>query len=176
MRHGKYQSRWFSYVNRFLWFPISFFYFHENWFQQIPRDYKIFTIIGQHFFNPINGLPREIHKPPGNKEGTPLRHPLKKRTIFKRWTWHNFKLRRLWFSLRFMIVIIFRENTVGFLDRGNFMSWGELGGALPYLVWTGYGFKPVLPISIRVSLWTLVGRLAMSSHTILVATFFPRQI
>ena len=123
MRHGKYQSRWFSYVNRFLWFPISFFYFHENWFQQIPRDYKIFTINGQHFFNPINGVPREIHKPPGNKEGTPLRHPLKKRTIFKRWTWHNFKLRRLWFSLRFMMVIIFRENTVGFLDRGNFMSW-----------------------------------------------------
>ena len=37
-----------------------------NWFQQILRDYKIFTIIGQRFFNPINAVARELHTSPGN--------------------------------------------------------------------------------------------------------------
>ena len=40
-----------------------------NWFQQILRDYKIFTIIGQRFFNPINAVPRELHTPPGKLRG-----------------------------------------------------------------------------------------------------------
>ena len=45
---------------------------NENWFQQIPRDYKIFTIIGQVFFNAINVVPWEIRTPRGNKEGKPI--------------------------------------------------------------------------------------------------------
>ena len=32
--------------------------------------------IGQHLFNTINAVPREIHTPPGSKEGMPW-HPLK---------------------------------------------------------------------------------------------------
>ena len=32
--------------------------------------------IGQHFFNTINAVPREIHTPPGSKKGMPW-HPLK---------------------------------------------------------------------------------------------------
>ena len=43
-----------------------------NWFQQIPRDYKIFTIIGQVFFNAINVVPLEIRTPRGNREGMPI--------------------------------------------------------------------------------------------------------
>ena len=38
----------------------------KNWFQQIPRDYKIFTFTGRLFFNPINAVPWEMHRPPGN--------------------------------------------------------------------------------------------------------------
>ena len=45
---------------------------YGNWFQQIPRDYKIFTIIGQVFFHAINVVPLEIRTPRGNKEGMPI--------------------------------------------------------------------------------------------------------
>ena len=38
-----------------------------NWFQQIPRDYKSFTIVGQHFFSLINAVLRKIHTPPENR-------------------------------------------------------------------------------------------------------------
>ena len=35
---------------------ISSSYFRVSWFQQLPRDYKIITIIRQNFFNPINAV------------------------------------------------------------------------------------------------------------------------
>ena len=54
-----------------------FLYCYVNWFQPNPRNCEIFTIIEQQIFNPINAVLREIHTPPGDKEGMPLRHPLK---------------------------------------------------------------------------------------------------
>ena len=70
----KNSSRWFRHINLFVCrFLISFFLFYGNWFKQIPRDYKIFTISGQLFFNPIIAVPREIHTPPGNEEEMPLK-------------------------------------------------------------------------------------------------------
>ena len=61
----KNQSCWFSYVNLLLWFPICFFLFYVNWFQQIPRDYKSFINIRQHLFNPIIAMSRDTDVPPG---------------------------------------------------------------------------------------------------------------
>ena len=45
---------------------------YGNWFQQIPRDYKIFTIIGQVFFHAINVVPLKIRTPRGSKERMPI--------------------------------------------------------------------------------------------------------
>lgn len=50
-------------------------------FSAKPKGLKSFTIIGQHFFNPIYAVPREIHKPPGNKEGMPREASPKKKKI-----------------------------------------------------------------------------------------------
>ena len=98
MRHGKIgQQGQLQKPVSLVWshkpvFMVShvFLLVYWDWFQQIPRDYKSFTIIGQPFFNPINAVPREIQTP-----------PVEIKREHEKWPWFSLLLLLLLLSLLF---------------------------------------------------------------------------